>query len=98
MTLKEQMLSDLDVFVNPDEFGVACILTLDGADESINVILDKAQEPETGVFIDVVSVKKSDIEGLDVGDVFTIEGTAYHTVSKKPLFEDDIMATIRIEK
>lgn len=98
MTLKEQMQADLDVFVNPDEFGTACILTLNGSDNSIDVILDKVQEDETGLYIDVVSAKKSDIEGLDVGDVFTIEGEAYHTVSKKPLFEDDYMATVRVEK
>lgn len=97
MTLKDQMQADLDVFVNPDEFGVVCILTLDGADKDVNVILDKAEEPETGRIIDVVTVKRSDVVGLDVGDVFTIDGKAYNTVSAKPLFEDDLMAMIRIE-
>ena len=97
MTLKDQMQIDLDIFVNPDEFGVTCILTMDGSDNEINVVLDKVEEAETGLFIDVVSVKKSDISGLEVGDVFTITGKAYHTVASKPLFEDDIMATLRVE-
>ena len=97
MTLKDQMQTDLNIFVNPDEFGAACILTMGGSDSDINVLLDKVEEAETGLFIDVVTAKKSDIVGIVIGDVFTIEGKAYHTVVSKPLYEDDLMATLRIE-
>ena len=98
MTLKDQMQVDSNVFVNPDEFGVTCILTLDGSDNTINVLLGKEPEAETGIFVDAVTAKKTDIVGLKVGDVFTIEGNTYHTVSTKPLFEDDVLASIRVEK
>ncbi len=92
------MAADADVFLNSDEFGVPCVLYTQGETREIVVILDKVEDADTGLFYDAVTAKHSDVTGVVPGDRFVISGNTYRAVSGKPLFEDEQIATLRLEK
>ena len=95
MTLKEAMIADEPVFVNSDEFGIEAIFSL--TSESINILVDNEQDQETGLIIPLVTVRTSDIEGMDAGDTFTTASSRVYTVvSKEPVTEDDLFTTVRV--
>lgn len=96
MTLKDSMAADLDTFVNPDEFGVSAVFSRTGL--TINILLEKEPDPETGVFIDLVMAKLSDVPGVVMGDTFTVGSSVYRVVSSKPEPMGELMGMLRVEK
>jgi hypothetical protein len=86
MTLKDDMLTDLDVLIDTDDFAVS--ITYNSA--TINGIFDKefAQTAEGEVAIEStvpqVLVKDSDIVGAAHGDVMTINGINYNIIGIQP--------------
>lgn len=70
MSLKDIMTSDLDVFLNVDEF--ADTATFNGA--PINVIYDKEADD---ILLDVIICKASDVVGITTSSVFIISGVTY---------------------
>lgn len=95
MNFKDALVEDLDVFTNTDEFGEVAIFSGSGLD--IEVLLDKDREEETGKIIDVMTVKLSDVVGLQVNDTFTIGATVYRNVSDAPMPMGELMGMLRVE-
>jgi len=96
MTFKEAEVQDLDVFTNPDEFGVQAVFSRSGL--TINVLLDNEPDPETGRFVDYVTVSLSDVAGVQVDDTFTVGVDVYKVVVDKPIPLGGLMGMIRVEK
>lgn len=94
MTLKDAMTADLAVFTNADEFGVEAVFS--GSGETINILLDKEVEAETGLLVDVVTVSLSDVSGIQVNDTFITGGKTYYNVTSDPISIDGLMATFRV--
>jgi|GEM_PF-7071459 len=94
MTLKDVMKQDLAVFTNPDEFGVAAVFSGSGA--TINILLDKEFETETGILVDVVTVSLSDVPEIQVNDTFATGGRTYYNATSEPVSVDGLMATFRV--
>ena len=95
LTFKDQLEEDVAVFLNPDEFGEEAVYSRTG--ETINVLLDKEQEAETGRFIDVLLLKASDVVGLVMGDTFTVGATVYVNASKEPIPMGEKMIAVRVD-
>ena len=96
MTFKAQMAADADIFTNPEEFGVSAVYSR--AIDPINVLIDKEQEMETGRFVDYITAKASDVEGLAPGDTFTIGGEVFYVTAKEPITIDEVFLMIRVDK
>ena len=71
MSLKNMMDSDIDLFLNTDEF--ADVATFNGA--SINIHIDK-QQSDT-FLLDTVLCKSSDVSAITTSSTFIINGTTY---------------------
>ena len=71
MSLKNMMDSDIDLFLNTDEF--ADVATFNGA--SINILFDK--EPADTFLLDTVLCKSSDVSAITTSSTFIINGTTY---------------------
>lgn len=95
MTLKQSMEADADVFFNTDEFGKSAVFSRSGA--TINVLMEKDIDTDTGVLVDMITVKLSDVAGIQVNDTFTIDAKIYYNVSSDPVSFDGIMATFRVD-
>lgn len=71
MSLKNMIASDIDLFLNVDEF--ADVATFNGA--SINILFDK--EPADTFLLDTVLCKSSDVASITTSSIFIINGTTY---------------------
>ena len=71
MSLKDIITSDIDLFLNTDEF--ADVATFNGA--SINILFDK--EPADTFLLDTVLCKSSDVSAITTSSTFIINGTTY---------------------
>lgn len=71
MSLKNMIASDIDLFLNVNEF--ADVATFNGA--PINILFDK--EPDETFLLDVVICKSSDVASITTSSTFIINGTAY---------------------
>lgn len=71
MSLKNMIASDVDLFLNVDEF--ADVATFNGA--SINILFDK--EPADTFLLDTVLCKSSDVSTITTSSIFIINGTTY---------------------
>ena len=86
MTLKDDITTDLDTFLNSDEFGVN--ITYDAG--TIKGVFDnefiESNQDEISVedFQPQVIVKSSDIPGLSHGDTMTIESVDYNVIGIQP--------------
>jgi hypothetical protein len=96
MSFAQMIEDDLDTFFDPDVFGTSAVFSRTG--ETINVMFDKDQDPETGRIIDVITAKASDVESVAVGDTFTTANDVYRMVSKYPLIEGGKTVAMRVEK
>ena len=96
MSFKDQLEEDLNVFMNPDEFGDVALFSKSGLD--INIIIDKDIDTDTGRIIDVVIAKKSDIEEISVGDTFKVASTTYRCISSTYQPIDELTCLVRVEK
>lgn len=83
---------DTDVFF--DEFAVDAIFS--GSSETISVLIDKDQDPETGRYINLITAKKSDVDGIAINDTFTIDSIVYYVTSIEPILSDELILTIRV--
>ena len=84
MTLKDQIITDLDVYVNPDEFGDAITYTPTGGDAvTIYGIFDadySAFSPfdgEVATSEPSVLCKTSDVAAIKTNEPMVIEGVTY---------------------
>lgn len=89
-TFKEQLVADLPVFLNDDEFAVQADLG-EGADPRyINVLLDEDPVLAEGQAVAVrtatrrASCSTADIEGTVVGDTLFIDETQYRITDLQP--------------
>lgn len=73
MNFKAQMEADLDVFTNPDEFGV--VATYNGAD--INGQFMEKFDEAVQTFYKVFWGKYDDLSSVSNGDTIVIDGTTY---------------------
>ena len=71
MSLKNMMDSDIDLFLNTDEFAV--VATFNGT--SINILFDK--EPADTFLLDTCLCKSSDVSTITTSSTFIINGTTY---------------------
>jgi hypothetical protein len=94
MTLKDAMTADLPVFTNSDEFGVQAVFS--GSGKTIDILLDKQVEEETGLLVDVVTVSLSAVAGIEVNDTFVTGGKTYFNQTTEPVSVDGLMATFRV--
>ncbi len=78
MSLKNIIASDIDLFLNVDEF--ADVATFNGA--SINVLFDK--EPADTFLLDTCLCKSSDVSAITTSSTFIINGTTYTASSWLP--------------
>ena len=76
MNLKEQMEADLDVFTNPDEFGV--VAAYNGVE--INGQFMEKFDETADTFYKVFWGKYADLSSVSKGDAITINGTTYGVV------------------
>jgi len=93
MTFKEQLTTDLDIFINSDEFAEDATFTPVAGDAvSCSVLLDKAIEEQpnfeagysqTGVEIEALV---SDVGTPGIGSTFLINSTTY---TVKQIIEND---------
>jgi len=96
MNFKDTMTDDLDVFVNPDEFGTTVLSSRSG--ENINMLLNNEIEHETGRYVDYVTAKVSDVEGVVMGDTFTTAASKVYTMTAAaPVQIGDGMVMIRVD-
>ena len=89
MDFKAQLQSDLDIFLNSDEF--AQVVTIDG--KSVKALFDEdhelvSEDYENGsnanisTFIPAITVKSGDTAGVKNGDTVTVDGKTYQIVEK----------------
>ena len=78
MSLKDLVESDLDVFLNTDEF--ADDATFGGT--PIKVLYDKV--PDDRITLDIINCKESDVVGITRSSVFIINGISYTSSSWIP--------------
>ena len=71
MSLKNMIDSDIDLFLNTDEF--ADVATFNGA--SINVLFEKI--PDDSFILDTVLCKSSDVSSITTSSIFIINGFTY---------------------
>ena len=71
MTLKEQIASDLGVFLNVDEFAV--VGTFNGV--SINVLYDEVADDRFN--LEIINCKESDVAGITTSSIFIINSVSY---------------------
>ena len=85
MNFKEQMTTDLDVFINPDEFGESVIYSQGGVDKEINVLFSEVPDENSNFkgMLTIMTLKRSDAPGLDKTALF-IRGTRRYTFVDKP--------------
>ncbi len=100
MTLKDTMQTDLSIFVNPDEFGEACILSMDGVDKEINILFDEIPDESSMVeaLITVITLKRSDAPYLSSDARFVINGQQYGIVNIPENYSNDDFPTIIINE
>jgi hypothetical protein len=96
MTFKDALTEDTDVFLNSEEFAEDAIFSRNGL--IIKVIPSKEMEVETGRIVDVMTVRESDIIGIQPNDTLTIGTNVYKFVSKYPNMIGELMCLIRVEK
>ena len=96
MSFAQMIEDDLDTFFDPDVFGTSAVFSRTG--ETINVMFDKDQDPETGRIIDIITAKASDVESVAIGDTFTTSNGVYRMVSRYPLIEGGKTVAMRVEK
>jgi len=71
MSLKALMNSDLDLFLNTDEFAETATF----GTATIKVLFDK--EPNDNFLIDVITCKESDVAGITTSSTFIINSVTY---------------------
>lgn len=71
MSLKALIESDLDVFLNTDEFAEDA--TFNGAD--IKVLYDKV--PDDRLVLEIINCKESDVVGITTSSIFIINSKSY---------------------
>jgi len=96
MDFKTALSDDVKIFTNANEFGESAIFSRSG--KTVNILLDKDQEPETGRWIDIVTVALSDIVGIQVDDTFTVGTTVYVNESIEPIPQGELMCSLRVRK
>lgn len=96
MTLKQSMAADTASFFNVDEFAYSAVFSRTGA--TVDVLIDKEMEPETGRFVEYITLKLSDASGATVGDTFTVGADVYHVTSSAPERVDDLLGMVRVER
>jgi len=72
MSFKQILQDDLDVFYNSDEFGVPAVFN---AKEIVISFLE--DEEISGSEQTIISAKSSDVVGVDVGSIISIDGIEY---------------------
>ena len=100
MSFKDQMAADLDVFVNPDEFGDAAVLSMGGVDKTINVILDSVPDESSAfeALVTLVTLKRSDAPLLDKTAQFIIEGKTYGVLNIPDNYSEEIFPTVLVNE
>jgi hypothetical protein len=90
MTLLDQIETDLDTFINDDDFAVDAIYTpVEGDSKIIKVIFDNAYKQmnlQTGVESGGTSaqLKSSDVEDIAKDDTLEINDIAYNIIGIEP--------------
>lgn len=91
MSLQAQMQSDIDAFINTDEFAVeATYIPASKIPSTVNVIFDNEGAVQTidGVPMETTDpqllVKTSDVPDIAHRDTFVIESVTYYVMDSKP--------------
>lgn len=100
MSFKDQLQTDLDVFVNPDEFGDAATLSIGGVDTQINVLVS-TEPDQSGVFdalVTLLQLKRTDAPGLDKTAIFIVEGKRYGVLNIPDDYAITLIPTIVVSE
>lgn len=81
---KEQLKKDLDVFINPNEFGSAALyngepIAVDFRSSS-DVVFDRGNIHDVSSSVPACFCKESDIQGIENGDSITIDGAIFYVL------------------
>ena len=96
MTLKESMAADTASFFDVDEFAESAVFSRTG--ETVSILIDKEMEPDTGRFVEYITVKLSDAANATVGDTFTVGTDVYYVTSSAPERIDALLGMLRVER
>ena len=85
---KEQLQKDLDVFINPNEFGTAALyngepIAVDFRSSS-DVVFDRGNIHDVSSSVPACFCKESDIQGIENGDLITIDGAIFYVLDSDP--------------
>lgn len=92
MSLKDDIIADLSVFYNADEFAKKCIYK----GNEVAVLYRKNDIEMFEVNFESIKARKVDFEGLEEGDVLEIEGVSYTVMNFSP--EKDFQISISIKE
>ena len=103
MAFKDNVLKDLDIFLNLGDFAQTVIYTdSSGVSKEVpaifliktDLLLENMNGTESS--IPAVLVKKTDIADVRNGDVFTINGTSYTVIQTE--YKDDLVIKAYLSK
>lgn len=86
MSLKDDILTDLDTFLDTDEFGVEVAYgsgIIKGIFDNV-FIADQQGEVDVETLQPQVTVKTSDVSGIAQGDTMTIDSVDYNVIGIQP--------------
>ncbi len=103
MAFRDNVASDLDLFLNGDDFATPVLYIGSGgvSKEILAVFLTKTDLLMEGIggvesSLPAVLVKRSDVDGIANGDLFEIEGVRYTVIQTE--YRDDLILKAYLSK